>query len=302
MYKSGPGVVIVPTGLDYSHYWKFRQTQFINFGEPIHVNEYWEDYEENPSAATNKLRDRLAEEMKKYMIHIETEEYYDLYMAMRTFYNRKMCKRLNLKRGDLAQEFAADKKLISTFDKCLEKEPDKIQDLNTIFTEYKNLRNKLRIRDWVPRKKKYSIMGNAMGMLLSVLTLPLVLIGLFNNWPHFFLAPRMKKNIKDTQFYATAIWGAGFVMILLYYIVLSILVLILLQNIWVKLAYILTLSSSGLFALAFRNYWVKSWARIRYSVGQMRKNSAFRTLKTKYDQVTAICDEIVEKYLPQTSL
>ncbi len=293
-YKTKPGVKIVPTGIDYGEYRKFRQTQFIIFGDPIEVCDYWRDYEENPAVAMNKLRDRLSEELKKLTIHIATEEYYYLYMGLRSIYGKIMCKKLGLRYGILYNKHVADKKMIDLLNTCLEKTPDKIKNLNSVFKNYMRLRKKLNFRDWVPGKKRYSIVLNTLGILSSVVTLPLVLLGLFNNWPHFFIPPVLQKRIKDTQFHSTAKWGAGCVLLIVYYLILFILAMLFIPFWWLKIAYIFTLPSSGIFALAYRKFIIKFWARIRYTIGMYKKGSETNKLKQSYDKLIELTDEIMD--------
>lgn len=296
-YKTNPGVKIIPVGIDYSHYWKFKQTQLINFGEPIEVCEYWKSYEENPTTAVNQLKDRLADEMKKYMIHIETDEFYDLYMDLRMLYRKNMCKMMSLKKGDLFDEFQADKKLIDILDECLKNERPAIEKLNEVYRKYVELRDKLNFRNWVPVKRKYCIIGNILAILFSILAWPLVLLGLFNNWPHFFIPVRFTKGIKDTQFFSTAKWGAGLALIIIYYLVLFILALIFIPVWWIKILYVLTLPFTGLFAVGYRKFIVKAWARIRYSFSVRKKNSDTASLKSMYDQIMELTGQIVDKKL-----
>ncbi|MBA7619089.1 hypothetical protein ES703_26421 [subsurface metagenome] len=293
-YKSDPGVKIVPVGIDYGHYQKFRQTQFIIIGDPIEVSDYWAEYEKNPSVAMNLLRDKLSEEIKKLAIHIETVEYYDLYEGLRSIYGRTMCKKSGLRYGNLYDRYRADKKMIEKLDKCLEEEPDKIKTLDITFKKYMNSREKLNLRDWVPRKRSYSILINLLGILLSVFALPLVVLGLFNNWPHFFLPPIIQKGIRDTQFHSTAKWGAGFVLLIVYYLILFVLAILFIPTWWLTLLYVITLPSTGIFALSYRKFIIKSWARIRYSFGIIRKRSETVTLKNSYDKLIELTNQIIE--------
>jgi 1-acyl-sn-glycerol-3-phosphate acyltransferase len=295
-YQAKSGVKIVPIGVDYKHYQKFRQTQLINIGDPIEVCEYWDDYTENPVLAMNKLRDRLADEMKKLMIHIETEDYYDLYMGLREIYNKTMCRKSGLHKSNLYDQLIADKKMIDALDKSLESDPDKIKELNKIYLEYKLLRDRLKLRDWVLTKKKYSITGNLFAIILSVFVLPLVFLGIFNNWPHFFIPPKMLKGIKDPQFHSTAKWGAGFVLLVIYYLILLILALVFIPFWWLKLLYILTLPATGIFALGYRNFVVKTWARIRYSFRIRRKDPDAMSCKEKHDQLLCMVDAIYDRF------
>ncbi|MBN1599416.1 MAG: 1-acyl-sn-glycerol-3-phosphate acyltransferase [Bacteroidales bacterium] len=295
-FGSEPGVKIITVGLDYSHYQRFRQTLFMNFGSTVEVSEYWNDYLENPSVAMNKLRDRLAGEMKKVMINIETEEYYDLYMGLRSLFSKKFCRADKLKQGNLMHRFQTDKKMIASLDKCLEKEPDRIKKLGSKYDEYLRLRKKLNFRDWVPDKKRYSIIGNIAAVLISAVTWPLVLLGLFNNWPNFFLPVHMRKKIKDAQFHSTATWGTGVVIMVIYYFFLSITAIIILPYWWLVLLYIITLPSSGIFMLDYRKFVIKSYHRIRYSLGRISKNPEVNKFKSVYDEIFHDTGEIMKAY------
>jgi 1-acyl-sn-glycerol-3-phosphate acyltransferase len=151
-YGTKPGIKIIPVGIDYSHYQKFRQTQLINFGEPIEVCEYWKDFEENPGRAMNKLRDRLSGELKKVMIDIVSEDYYDMYMGLRKLCNKTFCDKLGKKQGNLMMNF------LSIRNDCrsrslLEREPTRIQQLSLLYKEYSTLKEKLNLRDWVAEQK-----------------------------------------------------------------------------------------------------------------------------------------------------
>jgi hypothetical protein len=295
-YEDREGVKIVPVGIDYSDYIKFRKNLFVNFGDPIEVKDYWDDYTENPAVAINKLRDRLSEEMKKVMIHIETKEFYDLYMGLRRLYNRKLCKKLGINPHDQYNQHRTDKILIEALDQCLEKERDKIAGANEVFIQYENLKKELNYRDWVPRKKRYCITGNIIVAALSVVTLPLVLLGLFNNWPHFFIPQVITKGIRDRQFHSTAIWGLGTIIMIVYYLLLAILALVFLPFWWLKILYIILLPSSGIYALSYRTFMIKSWARVRYTFGMMKKNSRTQQLKSLHDKLIGITDQIYTEY------
>jgi 1-acyl-sn-glycerol-3-phosphate acyltransferase len=295
-YGEHDGVKIVPAGVDYSDYHRFRKNLFVIFGDPIEVKDYWKDYLENQPVAINKLRDRLAEEMKKVMIHIESVTYYDLYMGLRKIYNRKLCRLMGLNIHDQYHQYKADKNLISFLDQCLDKEPEKIEELNKEFQHYEKLKKELNYRDWVPRKRRYSILGNFFGVVLSLFTLPLVILGLFNNWPHLFLPPRITRGIRDKQFHSTAKWGFGAVLMTIYYPILGVLALIFLPFWWLKILYILTLPSSGIYALNYRKFLIKSWVRVKYSTGMMKKNSKTQQLRSSYVRLIELTDRIHEEY------
>ena len=263
-YKDKPGIQIIPVGIDYKHYQKFRQTLFVNFGEPIEVSEYWSQYEENPAVAVNALRERLATEMRKYMIDIQTEEYYDTYMELREVYRPEMYKRLGAKSDSLYDRFKADKELISKLDKTLESNPDKIGAIDSKFKRYAEIRDKLNFRNWTFKRTNYSILLNILQIVALVVLSPLFLFGLFNNWPHYYFPMKFSKKIKDPQFRSTATWGMGVVIQAIYYIILITLAFIFSPIWWLAFIYVVVLPYSGLLAWWMRKIFIKAIARLRF--------------------------------------
>ena len=63
-------IKIIPVGLEYSHYWLFRQVLTVVYGKPINVSEYYDLYRENPDKALHELkRPSLDRDKKAYGAH-----------------------------------------------------------------------------------------------------------------------------------------------------------------------------------------------------------------------------------------
>ena len=101
-------VKIVPVGIEYSHYINFRSKLLVIYGKPIEVNEYWDDYIANPPKTLIILQERLATEMKKLMLNIDSTEYYDLIVTLKNIYARRLQKIFEL-RDDYYGRFLAEK-------------------------------------------------------------------------------------------------------------------------------------------------------------------------------------------------
>ena len=80
-------IKIIPVGIEYSHYTRFRQVLTVAYGKPIEVSEYLELYKESPERALNELRTRLSDEMKNNMVHIDSEEDYEAIDELRSMIN-----------------------------------------------------------------------------------------------------------------------------------------------------------------------------------------------------------------------
>ncbi|MEZ5019874.1 MAG: 1-acyl-sn-glycerol-3-phosphate acyltransferase [Bacteroidales bacterium] len=114
---------IIPVGLEYSHYWRFRQVLTVVYGRPIHVSDYYESYRENPNRAIGELRDRLSDEMKKVMVHIDDEENYEAINELRSIINEKYADRIKY------PKLFRDQRLVSKLNELCETDPDSYREI-----------------------------------------------------------------------------------------------------------------------------------------------------------------------------
>ncbi len=292
-YGNNPGVKIIPAGIDYEHYRKFRKNWFVNIGEPIEVSEYYDVYKENQAQGFNALRDRLSEEIKKVMVHIETEEYYDLYLYVKDFYNKPVKKKLKLKGRRLKNKFEADKYIIQKLDERLEEKEKSIHELNRNIQRLRKNLETLKLRSWLFKKESLRLLKVFILLLAQLVLLPLFILGVFNNWPHFFIPPMLVKKIKDKQFHSTIKWGIGVPIMLLYYMILGIMALVFLPGLY-ALFYIVLMPLSGLFAFNYYIVWLKNRGRLRSVFYRMTGNKKFAETSDYYKNVVQQLNNILQ--------
>ncbi|MBN2482557.1 MAG: 1-acyl-sn-glycerol-3-phosphate acyltransferase, partial [Bacteroidales bacterium] len=278
-YRDQPGVKIVPVGIDYGHYQNFRNTLFVNIGKPIEVAPYYNLYNENPVAGINSLKESFASSLRKLMINIQTEEYYELYMNLRTICNTWMRKELGIQGNSLSKRFRADKIMIQMLDSELENNPERIRQLDSIVSEYQSVLNKLNLRDWVLQKEKYPAFQLIAGVVCSIVLLPLFLFGFIHNYlPYVFTGSRTK-GIKDPQFHSSFKYVIGMITFPVMYIIIAAIIAFLGWPAWIKIAYILLLPVTGIFSFHYYINIKKLWAKIRYSLMVKKGNKSILDLK-----------------------
>ncbi|MGC9341814.1 MAG: 1-acyl-sn-glycerol-3-phosphate acyltransferase [Bacteroidales bacterium] len=296
-FKEKEGVKIVPVGLDYSDYVKFFQELLVLYGQPIEVSEYYKLYEENPAKGINALKDRLAEELKKIMIHIESEEYYDVYQSLRSFYNNRMRRKAGIVGRTHYDRFRADKLMIKILDEKLKSEPEKIADLAEIVRKYKNGLEELNLRNWIFERSGFTtrkLIYKRFGLLLS---LPIFLYGYINNWLPFTIPVRKTKNIKDEQFHSSFKFVLAMIFFPVFYAIQTILVGILTGPAWIPWAYLLSLPATGYFAL-FWSIWYKRWkAGLKYRKMKKSRDQKILELERNYHEIQKMMDGIVDEGL-----
>ena len=247
---SEPFVKIVPVGLDFGDYVKQNASLFINYGKPIEVSEYWEQYQENSARTINAMKARLAEELSPLMIDIQNEEYYDAIYILKGIFNGSMRRELGITGRKLSDRFKADKEFIARMEKVIEKRPKKVAPLMEKVEQYDKLVKDQHIRDWVVARRGYGTVRTMWWCAGLLITAPLFLYGFINNAIPYFLPVWLVRNIKDRQFHASVKAGLGILVLFpLFHLLQILLVGIFTGPWWIWVAYMFSLFPAGKFAL-----------------------------------------------------
>lgn len=297
-YGDKCGVKIIPVGLDYGDYQKFRSSMFVNYGTPIEVSEYYQLWKENPVNALNALRERLADELKKLMIHISTDEYYDLYMNLRVVYNSAMRSRLGIKDSSLARRFIADKQMIEILDRHLKKRPKDIMRLNQYMEEYQSLLRQSNFRDWVIEKARFSPLVILAELISILLLLPVFIYGLIINiLPYYIPVYLAKKKAKDPQFVSTIKFVSSLILFPVMYLLWLIPAFIFIPEIGLKFAFLLSMPLTGYIAFKYYIFFKKTWAKARFVLMRITHNPLIERLISSRKTIIDYMNMIIEKYL-----
>jgi len=192
---------IVPVGLEYTHYWRFRQVLTVVYGHPIHVSEYYDSYRENPNRAIAELRDRLSDDLKKVMVHIEDEENYDAVNELRSIVNEKHSDSIKY------PKLFRDKQLVSKLNKMRETDPEGYRELCAETLSVKEMATKLNVSYRHLRKKKHSPGWLFLSALLLLASLPVFLVGAALNILTYQVSYLQAVKSKDPAFISTARYG-----------------------------------------------------------------------------------------------
>ncbi|MBN2275335.1 MAG: 1-acyl-sn-glycerol-3-phosphate acyltransferase [Bacteroidales bacterium] len=293
-YGDELAVKIVPVGVDYGHYQKFRTTLFLNYGEPIEISEFYQLWKNNNVDAVNRLRERLAEDLEKLMINITTVDYYDLYMNLRVIYNAPMKNQMGIHDNSLAGRFRADKKMIQLLDNTLETKPGNIASLNKDMNEYQALLKQYNFRDWVIAKGKFSLPAILASATLLLLTLPIFVYGFIANILPYSIPVRIARaKVKDTQFHSTFKFVLAMILFPVMYLILMIPGFCLIDNIWMRLAFVLSLPLSGMAAYCFYIHHKKVRSRFRFFRMKFTRNQNIDKLLALRKSIMNKMDQIV---------
>ncbi len=289
-----PFVKIIPVGIDMSDYVKQNASLFLNFGEPMEMSDYWEQYQEAAPRALNAAKKDLIENLKPLMIDIKTDEYYEVVMSLREIFNDSMRAEIGMEGSLLHDRFRADKEMIARLDALIaleaeeDKAPSKMKPLAEKVEKYTSSLKELNIRDWVVRDKGIGAMKSLVRHLGLILTFPLFLYGYLTNILPYWLPVPMVRNLKDRQFHSSVKIGLGVLVLFpLWYFIMTLLVLIFTGPWWIALVFLATLFPLGKFALRWYFYWKKT-VRGSWFARRLRRGDA------AVEEMVKLREEIIE--------
>ena len=269
-------IKIIPVGLEFTHYRRFRQVLTVVYGKPIEVLRFKDTYLENQPKALNDLRDHLSERMKKLMVHIESETDYEALDELRSIVNGRYSDRVKF------PKIFRDRMLIDTLNNVSRDNPDLFRYIcdKTLSVKEKALRLKIGYR--YLEKKRHGLLNLIMGALLLLVTFPLFIYGMAFNYIFLEVPKFPLKKIADRQFHSSVRFVVSLLLTFVFIPLYAVIAFLLLKPWWIALAVVISIPFSGLLAWNWSLiFWrVVEGFRIRWFM--ITKNSIFKELKEDY--------------------
>lgn len=290
---------IVPAGIYYSSYWKFNRTVLVNFGQPILVNDFLEEYKTNISSATQALRETLFLAIERLTLNIKSKTFYDDFELIREIYGKHFLKRQE-KEFSALNLFKSDKKLCKKLDTLEKEKPEVIISLVNETNTYNMLLRKHKLRSWLIEKPGNNFWMIALNKLVLLLGLPIFLLGFAaNSIPLFITEIPVRKKIKDHAFWSTFFLASGILLFPFIYLLELWAASPLLPGIWMKLLFLLVLPLSGKIAFRWYILFLKTLGRARILFIKLLNKTLYLQLQNKQKQLFEKLDTFIQ---PETCI
>ncbi len=286
-------IQIIPTGIYYSHYWKFNRTVMINFGDPIPVQDYLDEYKVNPNNATVQLRQKISDAILPLIINIESKTHYADFENIREIYGKHFRKRCGLKKS-AESLFKSDQILTSHLDKLETEKPEETKQLISEVKNYLANVKKHKLRSWVIEKRKSNFLKIAGSKLLLLLGLPFFLYGFILNAVPFFVIDRLiRKKVRDWTFWSSFFLVAGIVLFPVVYLLELTALGWLIPGIIFKILFLASLPLAG--KLAFQWYILlrKITGRTRFFMLKIFNKKEHNLLVQQQENLFKHLDELI---------
>jgi 1-acyl-sn-glycerol-3-phosphate acyltransferase len=259
-YGDKPCVKIIPVGLEYSDIRQFRSEVMIRYGEAIELSDYYGLYAEQPARALKQLQDILTERMKKGMIHIENDTYYNEIDCARRFFEPDLIELLGL-HNDAEGKLAAQQRVVAALEEMAARRPDKMAVLSADIRQYTAWLAERRLCDRTVRQPCSRAVLLRNGLLLAA-GLPLWVVAMALNYPPYLLAKKISRMPKDPQFTSSVHYVGTIAFFPLYHLMLAVLFFLFVPGVPWKIGLSLLPAPAGLFALTWQRAFTQ-WADCR---------------------------------------
>jgi 1-acyl-sn-glycerol-3-phosphate acyltransferase len=286
-------IQIIPTGIYYSHYWKFNRTLIVNFGDPIRVKDYLEEYKTNPNAATVSLRKKIADSILPLILNINSKNHYYDFENIREIYGKHFLKRSN-KNYSILNLFKSDQKLVKELDKLENENPEETKKLVLQLNDYLGKIKKYKLRSWVVEQRKNNFMKILGNHLLLLFGLPVFIYGFLLNGIPFFTVDRLiRKKIKDQTFWSSFFFVAGALLFPPVYIIEFFALGWLLPSLWWKLLFLVSLPFAGKSAFLWYILFRKISGRNRFFMLKTTNKKEYHNLVRQQENLFNRLDELI---------
>ena len=201
-------VYIVPAGIEYGDYFRFRSTSLVNYGQPINVTEFLKEggFESEPQAI-EALRRLLTSKMSELITFIPDNDNYASKWSL-----LKMCAISGVKKGygdkftNLYKSMLRNREIAAKIESFEAKDNEAAAALYERVDAFEAKRKKARISIYSFRKSKLglSVLGKALAALIG---LPYFIYSSIVSLPMWAVEKKIRSGVKDPAFRNTVSTG-----------------------------------------------------------------------------------------------
>jgi 1-acyl-sn-glycerol-3-phosphate acyltransferase len=275
-------IKIIPVGIEYSNYSRLRQVLTVVYGKPVEVSEYHQLYKDSPEKALNELRNRLSSEIKKVMVHIESEDDYEAIDELRGIINGKYSDDIKF------PKLYRDRNLIDKLNVLKVSDPQTYNKICSLSLQVKKKAEDLNISYRLLEKKKHPLGWLIAGLTGLLLTFPVWLFGNIFTLTFLSLPELQIRKIKDLQFHATIRFGISLALAFVFLPVYLIISLVVFSPWWLAIIIFLTIPVAGIFAWNYNILFRRIIGGFRLRRYIRMKDSDYSDLRKNFDELISL--------------
>lgn len=211
-------VYIVPTGIEYGDYFRYRSTCLVTYGNPINVTEFIKGLDvENEAQMMDPLRKELSQRMSELITYIKDDED----MGAKWELTKLLARVKKATSCSLTDKMLRNRAIVASIERFCEKDPEAASALLDKTRKFEKKRRRSGVSVYSLGRKNHllNILGKTAAALIG---LPYFIFSAIATLPKWGIFTLLKKVIKDKAFRNTAGFGVNLVVGLIMFITLCI--------------------------------------------------------------------------------
>lgn len=193
-------VYVVPVGIEYGDYFRYRSTCMVNFGEAINVTDFVNNStEENEAVLMNQLREMLGERISKLITFIPDDEDYEAIWEIVKIKNGKQA-------GSLYKKMLRNRATVEKIEQFKEEHPEEAKELFSKVLEFSKQRVEQKISVTSIAKHR-PLLNSLWKLLVALVGLPYFLASTVANAIAWVPMLILKSKLKDKAWSNTVCFG-----------------------------------------------------------------------------------------------
>lgn len=183
-------VYLVPVGIEYGDYFRFRSTCMVHFGNPINVTDFIKNStEENEAVVMNQLRAMLSDRLSELITYIPDDEDYDATWEIVKMKNEKRV-------GGLYSKMLRNRETIRKIQEYKAAQPEEAKALFAKVLDFtqKRVQNKISVTSTAKRRP---LLNSLWKLLVALIGLPYFLVSTVINAIAWVPTVIIKAKLKD---------------------------------------------------------------------------------------------------------
>lgn len=283
---------IVPVGIFYDHYWKFNRTLIVQYGKPIEVERYREEYTENPQKAMLSLRDEIHDRIVPLTLQINSKTHYQEYENNRQLAGKSYSGKQSFSKNKVLQLFYAEKELVAKLEELENSQPvvfEKIIDETSLY--FKAIRKSNLTDETIENTGNIGWAKLASRLTGTLLTLPFFTFGfLFNTIPFFVPRWMIRPKVKDTAFLSTFNFVAGLVVFPISYLIEASLIFSLTGSPLIAFLAFVLMPFTGKLAFNLLLFYQETFQSLNLKV--RRQSVSYQLVKRRNELITFVINKL----------
>ena len=198
-------VYLVPVGIEYGDYFRYRSTCMVNFGEAINVTDFIKNStEDNDAVLMNQLREMLSDRLSHLITFIPDDEDYEAIWEIVKMKNEKRA-------GGLYKKMLRNRATVEKILKYKEEHPEETKELFDKVLAFSKHRVEQKISVTSTAKRR-PLVNSFWKLIVAIIGLPYFLASTVANAIAWIPMVILKSKLKDKAWGNTVSFGSKFLL------------------------------------------------------------------------------------------